>query len=113
MPAPSPPVNLDGAQLLNLSDLDQAPVARWQMPPEYPYDMKSHGITGTVVVGFIIDFGGNVQDAHVITSSGHSEMDQAAVDAISKWQYAPGMKNGHAVNTRLQIPISYNIIKAN
>ena len=30
-----------------------------------------------------------------------------AVDAVEKWRFAPGMKNGLQVNVRTQIPITF------
>jgi len=101
--------NLKNVRIFNLSDLDQQPVPRFQPPPRYPFDMSRAGTTGTVVVGFICDSDGHVQDPHVATSSGYNELDQAAVAGVAKWLFKPGRKGGHAVNTRMEIPIAFNL----
>ena len=36
-------------------------------------------------------------------------MDQAAVDGVSKWIFKPGMKDGHPVNVRMEVPIQFDI----
>ncbi|MGA3007341.1 MAG: TonB family protein [Opitutaceae bacterium] len=112
-PAVSPLVNLDGAQIIGLADLDQMPSPRSMIQPKYPPDLKGRGVAGTVVVGFVVDSGGNVQKAHVVTSSGSGELDQAAVDAVSAWQYNPGRKDGRVVNTRLLIPFNFDPASSN
>jgi TonB family protein len=101
--------HLNGVQVINLADLDQQPVIRFQPPIYYPGTTRSEGITGTVRVGFICDSEGHVRDTHVVTSSGFSELDQAAVAGIAKWIFKPGRKNGQPVNVRMEIPITFGL----
>jgi periplasmic protein TonB len=101
--------NLKDVKIFNLADLDQQPVPRFQPPPQYPFDMSRAGTTGTVSVGFICDAEGHVDNAHVTNSSGYAELDQAAVAGVSKWIFKAGRKGGHAVNTRMEVPIVFNL----
>jgi protein TonB len=101
--------NLKNVRIFDLADLDQQPVPRFQPPPQYPFDMSRAGNTGTVSVGFICDSEGHVDDAHVANSSGYAELDQAAIAGVSKWIFKPGRKGGHAVNTRMEVPIVFNL----
>ncbi len=101
--------SLQGAQIFNLADLDQQPEARFQPEPQYPFELKRTGVEGTVTVGFICDTQGNVVNANVISSSGSHELDEAAVQGVSKWKFRPGKRGGHAVNVRMEQPISFNI----
>jgi len=100
--------HLSGA-IFDLSQLDQQPEPRLQMQPDYPYDMKSQGLGGVTVVGFIVDSEGTVQDAHVVNSSGYNALDRAACEGVSRWTFKPGRKGGSPVNTRMQIPIKFSI----
>lgn len=95
------------ANLFDISQLDQIPVARVQPPPIYPYEMRRAGITGDVNVGFIVDSDGNVRDAYPISSS-HREFEVPAVQAVSKWKFRPGRRGGKAVNTRMSVPIVFS-----
>lgn len=94
--------------LFDLANLDQVPQARFQAKPVYPFEMRRAGITGQVIVGFIVDSNGNVREAYSVRSS-HREFEQAAIQAVSKWRFRPGKKGGRAVNTRMQVPIVFNI----
>ncbi len=94
--------------LFDISNLDQQPSPRFQAKPVYPFEMRRAGITGQVVVAFIVDSKGNVREAYALKSS-HREFEQAAVQAVAKWRFRPGQKGGRAVNTRMNVPIVFNI----
>lgn len=94
--------------LFDLANLDQAPQARIQAKPNYPFEMRRAGITGDVLVGFIVNSSGDVVEATALKSS-QREFEAAAVQAVSKWKFKPGRKGGKAVNTRMQVPIVFSI----
>jgi RNA polymerase sigma factor (sigma-70 family) len=93
-------------QVYDLSALDQVPVARFQARPQYPFEMRRAGISGEVVVDFLVDANGDVQNARAIRSS-RPEFEPAAVQAVSKWKFNPGKKGGADVVTHLQVPIVF------
>lgn len=95
-------------RVFDLSQLDRQPQAVVQGDPIYPFEMRRAGISGQVVVNFIVDAQGNVQDAYAVSST-QREFEQAAVLAVSKWRFRPGQKGGHAVATRMQIPIVFSL----
>lgn len=97
--------------LFDLANLDQVPVPRFQARPVYPFEMRRAGITGEVLVGFIVDSNGDVRDAHAIRSN-QREFEAAAIQAVMKWKFRPGRKGGRAVNTRMQVPIVFSITDA-
>ncbi|HWZ93651.1 MAG TPA: TonB family protein [Opitutaceae bacterium] len=101
--------NLKNAKIFDLADLDQQPVERFRVPINYPASLRVSGISGTTIVDFICDPEGHVQDAHVKTSSGSNELDQAAVAGVSRWTFKPGRKGGHAVNVRMEVPIGFDL----
>ena len=97
-----------GGQIFDPSMLDQQPVATYQPRPLYPYDMKKQGISGQVVVEFILNAEGNVQSAFAVSSTQH-EFEASAIQAVSKWRFRPGRRGGRAVNTRMQVPIVFSL----
>lgn len=101
------PWRADG-QVFDPSSLDQIPEARYQTPPQYPFEMKRQGVTGEVLVDFIVDSNGAVQNAYAIKSS-QREFEQAAVQAVSKWKFRPGKKGGRYVNTHMQVPVVFSL----
>ncbi|HRE08665.1 MAG TPA: TonB family protein [Opitutaceae bacterium] len=94
--------------LFDLANLDQVPSPRFQAKPVYPFEMRRAGITGDVLVGFIVDSNGDVREAYAIKST-QREFEAAAIQAVSKWKFRPGKKGGRAVNTRMQVPIVFSI----
>ena len=62
--------------------------------PEYPPMSKRLEEAGTVVLQFLIDVDGHVLRSEVESSSGHSRLDQAAADALSKCRFKPGTVDG-------------------
>ena len=44
-----------GMEVFDISKLDQIPVATVQVRPQYPFEMRRAGISGQVVVDFIVD----------------------------------------------------------
>ena len=105
--APTPAAGVSG-ELFDISKLDRQPVPRLQAPPQYPSEMRLAGISGEAVVDFIVDANGDVQKAYAIRSS-QKEFEAAAVDAINKWKFKPGLKNARNVNTHMQVPIVFTL----
>lgn len=93
---------------VDFDKLDKKPEARVQINPNYPFEMKRQGIEGRVVLEFLVNSDGNVQDPYE-KSSTHREFVKPAIDAVLKWKFKPGMKNGKAVSTRMQIPIGFKL----
>ena len=64
--------------------------------PDYPVSAARNGDTGTVTLALMVGTDGRVQDARVQKSSGHRELDRAALNALSLCQFKPAMNNGVA-----------------
>jgi TonB family protein len=78
--------------------LDQPPKFHKQQPPEYPLEMRMLGLSGEVIVEFSVDQDGNVQDPYAIQSN-NPWFERAAISAIEKWKFTPGLKAGRPVKT--------------
>lgn len=94
--------------LFDVANLDQPPVLRVPVQPNYPFEMRRAGISGEVLVEYIVDSNGRVAAVQTIRSS-QREFEQPAMQAVSKWQFRPGRKGGRAVNTRVQQVITFNL----
>ena len=97
-----------GMQVFDIGSLDQQPQARLQQQPQYPFEMRRAGIVGEVLVDFIVDSNGDVQNAYAIKST-QREFEANAVQAVSKWKFKPGRKGGRAVNTHMQVPLVFKL----
>lgn len=85
---------------------DRVAVIREPVEAVYPIEMLKAGIAGEVLVDFIVDSNGNVANPFVLKSS-HREFEAAALEAVGKWKFDPGVKGQRAVNTRQRTPITF------
>jgi protein TonB len=97
-----------GTDVLNPSQLDQQPSVRFQASPHYPSSLIQEGITGEVIVDFIVDSTGEVRNVSAIRSTNRG-FEASAIEAVGKWKFRAGRKDGHAVNTHIQVPIEFSI----
>lgn len=58
----------------------------------------------TVELTFTVDAKG-APSAFTITSSPDDEIARVMVDAVSKWRFAPAVRNGKAVATKVRLPL--------
>lgn len=52
---------------------------------------------GTVILSFTVTADGDVANPTVATSSGHADLDQAAIECAGSWKYKPAVQNGQPV----------------
>lgn len=79
-----------------------------QVPPVYPAALREFGISGRVVVSFVIGSDGDIADAKV-RSSTHSAFEEPALAGLAEWEFAPGQKAGAAVNTRVEMALVFTM----
>jgi protein TonB len=91
-----------------LDQLDEQPAAQFQARPDYPTAMRQSGLTGDVLVDFIVDSKGRVRNVRAMRSS-RPEFEEAACRAVAKWKFKPGRKGGLPVATHMQVPIVFSL----
>lgn len=102
--------NIGNIAVLDVSQLDQIPVPKFRPRPSYPFEMQRQGISGRVIVDFIVDTNGDVRNTVAISST-NPEFEDNAVHAVARWKFTPGRKNNHVVYTHMQVPIVFNVVK--
>jgi len=81
------------------------PTKTKNVPPVYPAVAKSARVGGTVHVEATIGPDGKVADARVVKSV--PLLDQAALDAVTQWEYAPTRVRGVAVPVIITVAINF------
>jgi protein TonB len=76
-------------------------------PPGYPRISRRMGEQGTVVVRVFINTQGLPEKPEVRTSSGFVRLDQAALDAVQRWRFVPGRRNGTPEPMWFNIPVRF------
>ena len=73
--------------------------------PVYPVVAKSARVGGTVIVEATVGPDGKIADARVVKSV--PLLDQAALDAVRQWEYAPTRVRGVAVPVIINVAINF------
>jgi periplasmic protein TonB len=100
-----------GGQELNafsVADLDKPPVLMASVSPEYPATLRKAKVEGSVVIVFLLDESGRVEEAKVESAS-RPEFETPALNAVKKWKFKPGEREGAAVKTHMRLPIRFKI----
>jgi len=85
-----------------------APKVLYKVDPEYTKEARDAKIEGTVVVQTEIHPDGRAHNTTVIESLDPG-LDRNATEAISKWKFEPGKKDGEAVAVIATIEVNYRL----
>jgi len=105
----TPPSTEQGPLLAESQAFDTAPVPQASVSPDYPEASRRAGDSGRTDVEVTIDAAGLVQNARVIRSSGHPELDDAAVAAALRWTFEPAQKEGQPVGCTVVLPFDFQL----
>jgi TonB family protein len=86
-----------------------APTVLFRVDPEYSEEARKAKYSGTVMLSVIVDSEGHARDIHVVKSLGMG-LDEKAMEAVAKWKFKPGTRNGLAVNVRAQIEVNFRLL---
>ncbi len=76
---------------------------------EYPSILRNAGIGGEVVVWFFISEEGMVLDRRVSQSSGHTLLDEAALEVADVFRFTPALNRERIVPVWIQLPITFGV----
>jgi protein TonB len=62
-----------------------------------------------VTIGVVIDQAGKVVSAEIVSSSGHSSLDQAALEAVRRAAFDPAQRGAIPVSSRVIIPVRFRL----
>lgn len=85
------------------------PQLLYSTTPAYPESARAADVEGIVMVGLTISVSGTVTSAWVESSSGNSTLDQAAVNSVYSWRFAPAKQNGVAIEVQARLPVSFTL----
>lgn len=95
--------------IFEIGELDQAPRPLARLNPVYPPRARMRRIEGEVVVEFVVTADGDVRDVTVTSSSPGDTFTAAALRAIRRWRFEPGVRGGEAVDTRVRQRVSFSL----
>ncbi len=95
-------------ETFDASELEKRPEAVSQVAPAYPPELRKAKIEGLVTLVFVLNEDGRVEEPRIENSS-RPEFEKPALEAIRKWRFRPGMKDGQAVRTFVRIPMRFRV----
>lgn len=75
---------------------------------DYPDMAKRAGVEGRVIVQFVVDEDGRVQDPRIVRGVG-AGLDDEALRAIKQARFVPGVQNGRPVKVKMSVPITFKL----
>jgi TonB family protein len=104
-PPPPPPAGLEGA--VRVGGNLKIPQKVKHVAPVYPPIAQSAGVQGVVILELIIDRDGSVGYSRILRSI--PLLDQAAIDAVSQWEFTPTMLNGAPVPVIMTATVQFTL----
>jgi len=92
-----------------LGDLDTPPQPMVQLRPQYPPQARLRQQEGYVTVEFVVDAEGAVQSAVVVAAEPPEVFEQAALRAVARWRFSPGIRQGQAVAVRVRQRVEFRL----
>ncbi len=79
-----------------------------ESPVEYPLELWEQNIEGSALVRVLVNEEGGVDSAMVMESSGHSELDSAAVQGALSMEFDPATRQGEPLRVWARVPVQFS-----
>jgi len=79
--------------------------------PAYPMQSRRLNEAGRVLLRVQVSEEGSALQVQLHQSSGHSRLDQAALDAVKRWRFIPAKRGDVAVSEWVIVPITFNLTR--
>jgi TonB family protein len=98
-----------GLGALKIGSGVSAPQPIFTPEPEYSEEARKAKLGGIVLLSLVVDASGRPVDIHVIRSLGLG-LDEKAIEAVKRWVFAPGKKDGKPVAVRASAEVSFRLL---
>jgi TonB family protein len=86
-----------------------APTLTFKVEPEYSEEARKAKFMGTVILYIEVNEKGGVQNPRVQRSVGMG-LDEKAIEAVMKWRFRPGYKDGRPVTVAAQVEVNFRLL---
>jgi TonB family protein len=97
----------EGSQVFYAFDTPPRVIER--VVPEYPPSAKAQAREGTVILNANVDEQGRVIRVWVIQATAPESLIEAAVDAMYRFRFAPGSRQGFPVKCTVAVPFNFSL----
>lgn len=77
--------------------------------PTYPISARRLGEQGKVLLKVLVSEDGKATSVQVDRSSGHSKLDEAALEAVKKWSFIPAKRSNKPMSAYVFVPINFSL----
>jgi TonB family protein len=84
------------------------PKLSYSRDPEYPKKARNSRKEGMVVLWLVVGSNGLPREVKVARSLS-LDLDEAAIDAVKKWKFAPATKDGKPVASQINVEVSFHL----
>ena len=77
--------------------------------PPYPLAARRRGIEGRVLLAVQVLADGSCAEVQLKRSSGHPQLDDAALSTVRRWRFLPAERAGVAIDSWAEVPISFRL----
>jgi TonB family protein len=86
-----------------------APAVLAKVEPEYSEEARKAKYQGTVVLYIEVDESGKPKNLRVVRPLGLG-LDEKAIEAVSKWKFRPGLKDGKPVTVAATVEVNFRLL---
>lgn len=97
-----------GPPVFRTGELDRTPRIRTSSAPGYPFEARKAGLTGEVLVEFLVNERGEVESPRAVNAT-HPVFVDSALKAATRWRFEPGRKDGRPVRFRMAVPFVFTL----
>lgn len=73
--------------------------------PQYPPAARADQVSGVVIIEAVVDEEGRIAETEVVRSV--PGLDEAALEAVTQWEYRPTLLNGVAVPVTMPVTVNF------
>jgi periplasmic protein TonB len=81
----------------------------FKVEPEFSEEARKAKYQGVVVLAIQVDTSGQVRNPRIIQPLGLG-LDERAIEAVSKWRFRPGVRNGKPVVTEATVQVTFQLL---
>lgn len=86
-----------------------APTLIFKVEPEYSEEARKAKYQGTVLLAIVVGIDGRTQSVRVVRPLGMG-LDEKAIEAVQKWRFRPGYKDGQAVPVQANVEVNFRLL---
>jgi protein TonB len=86
-----------------------APSVLTRLDPEYSEEARKAKYSGAVMLSIVVTTDGQADNIKVVKSLGMG-LDEKAIEAVARWRFRPGTKDGVPVRVRAQVEVNFRLL---